>query len=94
MTNLMRWLLYMSFCLIPYFGIVFEVIRSPILSDWMFEIKILPFVFVILFGLYAIITVLYRTFTFNDCPEAEKEIQEQIIEARIDLISKGFKFRD
>lgn len=39
-------------------------------------------------------TVLYRTFTFNDCPEAAKELQEQIQEARKDLTSKGFTFRD
>lgn len=38
--------------------------------------------------------MLYRTFTFNDCPEAAKELQAEILEARKDLIAKGFKFRD
>ena len=47
-----------------------------------------------IFQLYAVVTVLYRVFTFNDCPEAEKEIQKQIIEARKDLSMKGFKFSD
>lgn len=37
-------------------------------------------------------TILYRVFTFNDCPEAAAEIQRQIKEARADLSAKGFKF--
>lgn len=41
---------------------------------------------------YAVYTVLYRVFTFNDCPEAAEEIQKQIEEAKADLSSKGFKF--
>lgn len=35
--------------------------------------------------------VLYRTFTFNDCPEAAKELLGQIEEARKDLRQKGMK---
>jgi hypothetical protein len=30
--------------------------------------------------------------TFNDCDEAEKELKEQINQAKRDLNSKGFKF--
>lgn len=42
--------------------------------------------------MYAAFTVLYRTFTFNDCPDAAKEIQKNIDEAKADLTAKGFKF--
>lgn len=45
-----------------------------------------------LFQLYSVSTVLYRVFTFNDCPEAAKEIQQQIEEAKADLSAKGLKF--
>lgn len=41
---------------------------------------------------YAVITVLYRVFTFNNCPEAAEELQNQIKEAREDLTKKGFTF--
>lgn len=41
---------------------------------------------------YSAFTVLYRVFTFNDCPEAAEEIQKQIEEAKADLAAKGFKF--
>lgn len=42
--------------------------------------------------LYAVVTVLYRVFTFNDCPEAAEELQKHIDEAKADLSAKGFKF--
>lgn len=42
--------------------------------------------------MYAVITVLYRVFTFNDCPEAAEELQQQIDAAKADLSAKGFKF--
>jgi dolichyl-phosphate mannosyltransferase polypeptide 3 len=35
--------------------------------------------------------VLYRTLNFNDCPEAAKELMEQIDEARTDLRKRGMK---
>lgn len=42
--------------------------------------------------MYAGVTVLYRVFTFNDCPEAAEELQKQIDEAKADLSAKGFAF--
>jgi hypothetical protein len=47
---------------------------------------------VVLFGLYSVVTIVYRDATFNDCEEASKELQRQIGEAREDLRSKGFSF--
>lgn len=46
----------------------------------------------LLLQMYAVVTVLYRTFTFNDCPEAAEELQKHIEEAKADLSAKGFKF--
>ncbi|KAL5285195.1 DPM3 family protein [Megaselia abdita] len=46
------------------------------------------------FQLYSIYAVLSGVMSVKDCPEASKELSEQIQEARKDLISKGFKFRD
>lgn len=43
------------------------------------------------FQIYSVYTVLYRTFTFNDCPDAADEIQRQIKEAKEDLATKGLK---
>lgn len=41
--------------------------------------------------IYSVFVVLYRTFTFNDCPDAAEEIQRQIKEAKADLATKGLK---
>lgn len=43
---------------------------------------------------YAVVTVLYRTLTFNECKEAAEELQKEIQEARADLRTKGMKFDD
>ncbi|CAL8130688.1 unnamed protein product [Orchesella dallaii] len=51
----------------------------------------LPFWGVVVFGAISAAIVLYRTFTFNDCPDAAKELLEQIDEARKDLRKRGMK---
>ncbi|XP_037945786.1 dolichol-phosphate mannosyltransferase subunit 3 [Teleopsis dalmanni] len=94
MTNLMRWLMYLGFFAVPYVAILTGTIKSQVFENFMFHIQILPLVLLFLFGLYSASTVLYRTLTFNDCPEAAKELQNHIKEAREDLIKKGFKFRN
>uniref|UniRef100_A0A1B0GBT4 Dolichol-phosphate mannosyltransferase subunit 3 n=1 Tax=Glossina morsitans morsitans TaxID=37546 RepID=A0A1B0GBT4_GLOMM len=92
MTNLQRWLMYLMLFIVPYFGALFAAIKTLRIEQWLLPLQLLPYILIIMFGLYAAGTVLYRTFTLNDCPEAAKELQEQIREARKDLISKGFKF--
>ncbi|ODN05377.1 Dolichol-phosphate mannosyltransferase subunit 3 [Orchesella cincta] len=51
----------------------------------------LPFWGIVVFGAISAAIVLYRTLTFNDCPEAAKELLEQIEEARKDLRKRGMK---
>ncbi|KAG4073167.1 hypothetical protein HA402_002556 [Bradysia odoriphaga] len=92
MTKLMEWLFVLSVLLVTYVAIITKQIQSGVFDNWMFEIKLAPLILIILFGAYAAFTVLYRVFTFNDCPEAAEELQRQIKEARDDLTSKGFRF--
>lgn len=49
----------------------------------------LPFWALVSFGAYLLFKLGYGVFTFNDVPEAHKELMQQIHEARIDLKSKG-----
>lgn len=49
---------------------------------------------VLVFQIYSVYAVLSGVISVNDCPEASKELTEEIADARKDLISKGFKFRD
>ena len=51
-----------------------------------------PLALVILFGLYSLFVIIYRVYTFNDCPEAAEELQREIAEAKEDLKSKGMNF--
>ena len=41
------------------------------------------------FGSYLLFKLGWGVFTFNDVPDAYKELQEQIVEARKDLQAKG-----
>lgn len=53
---------------------------------------IINFIWHFIFQFYSVFTILYRVFTFNDCPEAAAEIQKQILEAKADLTAKGLTF--
>ncbi|XP_011643311.1 dolichol-phosphate mannosyltransferase subunit 3, partial [Pogonomyrmex barbatus] len=53
----------------------------------------LPVIFLFHFGLYAIIVVLYRVFTFNTCESAAIELQQEIQQAVKDLQKKGVTLR-
>ncbi|GAB0087955.1 Dolichol-phosphate mannosyltransferase subunit 3 [Sergentomyia squamirostris] len=92
MTKLMQWLAALFAFLAIYIYLLTAEVES--LKNFHYEIKILPIVIIALFGIHSINVVLYRTFTIRDCNEASEELQKDIKEARADLISKGFKFRD
>ncbi|CAH1976965.1 unnamed protein product [Acanthoscelides obtectus] len=44
--------------------------------------------------LYALSVVLYRVYNFNDCKEAAQQLSEEIVEAKENLASLGFKFKE
>ncbi|CAG7823069.1 unnamed protein product [Allacma fusca] len=83
----------------------FLAVFTAFIAGWLLIVKLcgnnvvstyvllpLPLHVIIIFGIYSVATVLYRTFNFKDCPAAAKELQEQIEEARKDLRMKGLKF--
>jgi dolichyl-phosphate mannosyltransferase polypeptide 3 len=49
----------------------------------------LPFWALISFGAYLLFKLGWGVFTFNDVPDAHKELMQQIAEARKDLQAKG-----
>lgn len=91
MTKLIEWL-SAAFVLFTVWATVLfgGVVRLD--HEIRFHVWLSPVYFVIAFGLCALVVVLYRTATFNDCPEAAAELKKQIQEARQDLRRKGFKF--
>ncbi|KAF2818977.1 dolichol-phosphate mannosyltransferase subunit 3 [Ophiobolus disseminans] len=52
-------------------------------------VPVVPFWALVSFGAYLLFKLGWGVFTFNDVPEAYKELQAQILEARTDLKSKG-----
>ncbi|KAI4945497.1 hypothetical protein J4E91_007839 [Alternaria rosae] len=52
-------------------------------------VPFLPFWALITFGAYLLFKLGWGVFTFNDVPDAHKELMQQIAEARKDLQAKG-----
>lgn len=92
MTKLLEWISVASAVFAVWYSLIGGYVKHPLIDKNMNLILISPILFVILFGLYAATVVLYRVFTFNNCEEASKELQEEIIEAKKDLQAKGIKW--
>ncbi|XP_047995999.1 dolichol-phosphate mannosyltransferase subunit 3 [Leguminivora glycinivorella] len=92
MTKLLEWISVISAVLAVWYSLVGGYVKHPVIEANMNLILISPIIFVILFGLYAVTVILYRVFTFNNCEEAAKELQEEIAEAKKDLASKGLSW--
>lgn len=58
------------------------------------NLLLLPIFAVLIFGMASATIVLYRTFTFNNCPDAYEELKKEISDAKKDLEKKGFVFND
>ncbi|TGZ38571.1 hypothetical protein CRM22_011273 [Opisthorchis felineus] len=57
--------------------------------------RLFDFLPVVLLGIFALLStcvIIFRTLTFNDCPEASEELIRQIQEAKADLKKKGYSF--
>ncbi|KAG8250431.1 dolichol-phosphate mannosyltransferase subunit 3 [Homalodisca vitripennis] len=92
MTKLLQWLLGGLLCLAVWLSLLTNIFESEFIQNWMHIILILPVIVVGVFGIYAAFVVLWRVYTFNDCEDAAKELQQQILEAKDDLRKKGFVF--
>nr|BAN21282.1 unkown protein [Riptortus pedestris] len=93
MTKLAEWLTGITLYLGIWISLLSRTKQNDALSErWNNIILFLPFITLLVFGIYSLSIILWRVYNFNDCPEAAKELQEQIIEAKNDLKSKGLKF--
>lgn len=92
MTKLMQWLLVLCLYGSLYCAALAEVFPVKLTEKTRFGVLVSPIILVILFGVYSVVTILYRVATFNDCEEAAAELREEIKVAKAELSSKGIKF--
>lgn len=92
MIKAVEWIAGAVLFLAFWLSLVTKIVEIPT-DCWcvLHVIYYLPFYAVLTFGTVSAVIVLYRTLTFNDCPEAAKELQEQIKLARTDLKKRGLK---
>ena len=64
---------------------------SPSIPAYLTEfcIRFAPLLLLIGLAIYALSSIGYSMLTFEDCPEAAKEIETQVKEAKIELKKKG-----
>lgn len=92
MTKLLEWVSVLFALFSIWYTVVGGYVRHPFFDEYMTFIKYSPITFVFLFGLYAVIVVLYRVYTFNDCPKAADELRHHISVAKEDLRERGLVF--
>ena len=94
MTKLMQWLSLLLVFLSVWLPVLLGLTPVPVGSnpELRLHITLIPLYILIVFGLISAAIVFYRVLTFNDCPEAYKELKREIIEAKEDLEKKGFRF--
>ncbi|KAL1500798.1 hypothetical protein ABEB36_006241 [Hypothenemus hampei] len=93
MTKLTEWLFAAGILIALWFSLLTNKITNNLVTNHYNLLLYSPIIFLGLFGLFALILVLYRVYTFNDCDEAAEELQKEIIQARTDLNRLGFKFK-
>ncbi|KPJ11469.1 Dolichol-phosphate mannosyltransferase subunit 3 [Papilio machaon] len=92
MTKLLEWISVTSAAFAVWYSLIGGYVKHPFIEQNMNLIIISPIIFVILFGLYAVTVVLFRVFTFNNCEDAAKELQAEILEAKKDLHDRGLRW--
>ena len=91
MTKLMEWLTALGAFFAAWYALYTQSVAPEFSRRHREAIFWAPFGGVALFGAYCITVIAYRVATFNDCQEAAKELQAQIVEAKADLKRKGLK---
>ncbi|XP_031338648.1 dolichol-phosphate mannosyltransferase subunit 3 [Photinus pyralis] len=93
MTKFMEWLATIGFFFCLWAALITNKFDSTLTRQYYREILYSPIVFIMFFGLYAALIVLYRTVTFNNCEKEAFELQKEIKLAREELDQLGFKFK-
>ncbi|RLN94235.1 hypothetical protein BBJ28_00007762 [Nothophytophthora sp. Chile5] len=55
-------------------------------------VNVLPMYALVSFGAYSLASIALSVMAVQDFPEASKELDRQVIEAKAELTKKGFKF--
>lgn len=92
MTKLLEWISVTSAAFAVWYSLIGGYVKHPFIEQNMNLIIISPIIFIILFGLYAVLVVLFRVLTFNNCEDAAKELQAEILEAKKDLHDRGLRW--
>jgi cobalamin biosynthesis protein CobD/CbiB len=87
-TQLQNYVVYAS-PFVAFWILIFAGIIQLGASERTFCLYYLPFLAIVLFGIYAVYTVISGAFSIDDCTEAQRELQREINETRKELKKRG-----
>ncbi|XP_052797188.1 dolichol-phosphate mannosyltransferase subunit 3-like [Mya arenaria] len=90
--KLFQWLMAGGAFLALWISLLLGYIDSDINDSTKDVILFLPVFVIVAFALYSVAVIGYRVATFNDCVQSAEELQNDITEAKKDLMAKGFNF--
>uniref|UniRef100_A0A224XVD6 Dolichol-phosphate mannosyltransferase subunit 3 n=1 Tax=Panstrongylus lignarius TaxID=156445 RepID=A0A224XVD6_9HEMI len=92
MTKLFQWLLCISLYVAVWLAVLTRRVHNAFLDEWIDIVKFSPVIIAVLFGVCSLTIILWRVYTFNDCPQAAAELHEQIKKTKEELKRKGLEF--
>ncbi|XP_055328858.1 dolichol-phosphate mannosyltransferase subunit 3-like [Paramacrobiotus metropolitanus] len=91
MLKVLEWIIAGVLTLAVWLAAVLNVHSWKLSSFGTNVVLYFPVIAVLIFGLTSAAIIAYRVSTFRDCPDAAKELQQEIEEARADLKRKGLR---
>lgn len=92
MTKLQQWLLIIIVSAVVWLALISGSLPICMCAWKKAILHNLPIYVLMAFACYSLGVIGYRVATFNDCVEASEELRKQIVDAKADLKSQGFKF--
>mmetsp|Transcript_29951 Transcript_29951/g.36491 ORF Transcript_29951/g.36491 Transcript_29951/m.36491 type:complete len:94 (-) Transcript_29951:270-551(-) len=89
--GLLRYQLFLSHT-VTFIAIWYTLLQNPdVIPDGIPDavVRYAPLWAIVILGCYAVTSIGYSMMTFADCPEAAKEIETQVKEAKIELLKRG-----
>ncbi|GLE02125.1 hypothetical protein PINS_up010963 [Pythium insidiosum] len=91
MLKYQKWLVSFVIALLAWLALIkisTDVLVDPRISQIVF---VLPMYALVTFGAYSLAVIAMSVMAVTDCPDAAKELDQQVVEAKADLRKKGMQ---
>ena len=90
MTVLLRYQIFLGYGAL-FLAVWFYALSNQSENEKSRMVEFAPVWAVLVLGVYAASSVVHGVLTFKDCPEAAKELEEQVAEAKTEMKNRGIQ---